>query len=78
MLSGETAGGKYPIHACKVMSKICFEAERIIDFKKIYQAISSVVHPNTEREMLASLCCQSALDLDSSIIICFTETGKMP
>jgi pyruvate kinase len=43
MLSGETAGGKYPVHAVKVMSKICFEAERILDFKKIFHIISHAI-----------------------------------
>lgn len=77
MLSGETANGKYPIQAVKVMSKICYEAERLLDFKKIYSIISHVIKPKNEGEMLASLCCQSALDLNASLIICFTETGRM-
>jgi len=76
MLSGETAGGKYPIEACTVMSKICFEAERILDYKKIYYRISHLVKPQTEGEMLASLVCQSALDQNAALIICYTETGK--
>lgn len=77
MLSGETANGRYPVNAVKVMSKICFEAERILDFKKIFSIISHAIKPKTERDLLAQLCCQSALDVDASLIICFTETGKM-
>ena len=53
MLSGETANGRYPVNAVKIMSKICFEAERILDFKKIFSIISHVIKPKTEWELLA-------------------------
>lgn len=33
MLSGESANGAYPIAAVTIMSKICCEAERCIDYK---------------------------------------------
>lgn len=77
MLSGETANGKYPVNAVKVMSKICFEAERILDYKKIFSIISNTIKPRTDRELLAQLCVQSSIDTDASLIICFTETGQM-
>merc|ERR1712190_667535 len=32
MLSGETAGGKFPINAVSIMRRICEEAEAIIDY----------------------------------------------
>ena len=36
MLSGESANGAYPIEAVTIMSKICCEAEKTIDYKRIY------------------------------------------
>ena len=36
MLSGETANGDYPLNAVTIMSKICVEAEKMIDYKRLY------------------------------------------
>jgi len=55
MLSGETANGKYSADACRIMSQICYEAERIIDHKKIFSIITKAVQPRTSRECIALL-----------------------
>jgi pyruvate kinase len=47
MLSGETASGKYPIHACSIMAKICYEAERTINYKLLHCLINKAVIPCT-------------------------------
>ena len=39
MLSGESAGGSYPLEAVTIMSKCCGEAERCLDYKRIYNDI---------------------------------------
>lgn len=36
MLSGETANGDYPLNAVTIMAKICVEAEKMIDYKRLY------------------------------------------
>merc|ERR1711953_891256 len=36
MLSGESANGAYPINAVTIMSKICVEAEKTIDYKRLF------------------------------------------
>ena len=37
MLSGESANGDYPLQAVTIMSKICVEAEKTINYKRLYQ-----------------------------------------
>merc|ERR1712050_137415 len=36
MLSGETAGGKFPLNAVSIMRRICEEAEAVIDYDSLY------------------------------------------
>ena len=37
MLSGESAMGKFPVEAIKVMSKICEETEKYVDYKLLFE-----------------------------------------
>merc|ERR1712224_350497 len=36
MLSGETAGGAFPLNAVTIMRRICEEAESVIDYPSLY------------------------------------------
>merc|ERR1711988_1887825 len=36
MLSGETAGGKFPLEAVSIMRRICEEAEAVVDYSSLY------------------------------------------
>jgi pyruvate kinase len=77
MLSGETAGGQFPIESCEVMSKICFEAERLINFEKLHKLMVEKIKPESPADIIASEATQTAMDIHAKIIICFSETGRM-
>merc|ERR1712166_1266120 len=78
MLSGECANGDYPINAVSIMSKICVEAEKTINYKRIFADIKSYTpSPVSTAEAVASALCSAVLDQsDISLIIVLTESGK--
>lgn len=79
MLSGECANGDYPINAVSIMSKICVEAEKTINYKRIFADIKSYTPtPVSTAEAVASAMCSAVLDQsDISLIIVLTESGKL-
>ena len=74
MLSAETAAGKYPVEAVKMMAKIVLETE-----SRILAAGQRAGQPGHVRLSVAETICESmahaAEDLDISAIAVFTETG---
>lgn len=76
MLSAETAAGKYPIEAVKMMAKIVVESEAQHPVMRGPEAGGPVGHL---RLSIAETICESmahaADDLDISAIAVFTETG---
>jgi pyruvate kinase len=79
MLSGECANGDYPINAVSIMSKICVEAEKTINYKRMYFDIKNYTPaPVSTAEAVASAMCSAVLDQpDISLIIVLTESGKL-
>ena len=78
MLSGETAGGDYPLNAVQIMAKTCVEAERMIDYKKVFNDMrmySPVPLPTAEA--VAAAACSTALDLNIDLIIVLTDSGRI-
>jgi pyruvate kinase len=75
MLSAETAAGKYPVEAVKMMAKIVSETESNLRDTSSYETH----HSNRVRLSIAETICESAAhaaeDLDVSAIAVFTESG---
>lgn len=78
MLSGESANGDYPIHAVTIMSRTCAEAERCIDYKKLYTEIKMQSSaPLGTSEAMGAAAVQTVLDLNIDLMIVVTESGSM-
>ena len=79
MLSGECASGDYPINAVSIMSKICVEAEKTINYKRVFNDLKMYTpSPVSTAEAVASAVCSAILDQkDISLIIVLTESGKL-
>lgn len=70
MLSGETASGKYPVEAVKMMDRIAVAAEESMDFTKLH------VHElPTSAHAIAHAACSMVVDMKASAIATFTKTG---
>ena len=80
MLSGESAGGDYPLQAVTIMAKICIEAEYQINHTELYQDIKdrSSARVISTKEAMASSVCQAVLDdQDTQLIVVLTVTGGL-
>lgn len=78
MLSGESANGDYPLNAVTIMAKICVEAEKMLDYKRIYNDLRLFTPgPLSTAESVASAAVSTVLDLNIDLIIVLTDTGKI-
>ena len=79
MLSGETAGGDFPIHSVHIMRRICEEAESVIDYYSLFNSIRDGVIASKQTldipESVASSAVKAATDASCKLIIALTETG---
>ena len=77
MLSAETAAGKYPVEAVKMMAKIVLETETQVRESSI-DAPTLASHGHAHLSIAETICesmAHAAEDLDISAIAVFTETG---
>ena len=79
MLTGESSNGDYPINAVSIMAKICVEAEKTINNKRILADVKLYTPPPLESaESVAATVCTSVQDQkDITLIIALTDTGKL-
>ena len=74
MLSGETAGGKYPVEALQAMVGIVTETESAIDYWKQFQK-QRVLPASNINDAITHTCCLTAKDLNASAILAATTSG---
>lgn len=73
MLSAETASGKFPVEAVKVMSRIALKAETGINYRDIH----TVVPPRGKAaEALALAACEIAEEVQAKAILACTRSGR--
>ena len=79
MLSGETAGGKYPIEAVQIMSEICKEAEGCINYLNVFDDVLTEQMRRgifSTGESVTSAAVSTARKINASVIIVLTEHGN--
>ncbi len=75
MLSAESAAGKYPVEAVKMMAKIVLETEaQMRELPGLYP-VRTQGHATTVPESICESMAHAANDLDIRAIAVFTETG---
>ncbi|MFA6748527.1 MAG: Pyruvate kinase [bacterium ADurb.Bin157] len=74
MLSGETAAGKHPVKAVKMMADIALEAEKAVGAVNFHYIL-----PGVERkleEVMAQCACEASYNACSKAIVTFTHSGN--
>ena len=74
MLSGETSVGEYPVEAVKVMAEVATKAEAALPYERMLVEKRRQLEPKTD-DAIAYNACQTAHQLDASLIVAFTESG---
>lgn len=75
MLSGETAMGKYPVEAVKMMAHIVEEAESHLDYSQYRQREQMINHTNNISAAVSYAAVSTAHDLNAKAIVTPTISG---
>jgi pyruvate kinase len=73
MLSGETAAGKYPVEAVRVMGEIAEETERHIDYRARFRTEAYQIRNRVDA--ISHAACTMAIDLDAQAIVVTSLSG---
>ena len=73
MLSGESAAGKYPVDAVRIMGEIAEETERHIDYERRFRREKFVIHDRVDA--ISHAACTMAIDLKASAIAVTSLSG---
>lgn len=74
MLSGETAAGKFPVEAVKMMVRIATRTEDDIDYEKRFYERARVDNPNIT-DAICHATCTTAYHLGARAILTVTQSG---
>ena len=74
MLSGETAGGQYPVESVAMMARIAEKAEGHINYANQYRALHRNINKNITNA-ISYAAVATANDLDAAAIVAITDTG---
>jgi pyruvate kinase len=74
MLSGETAGGKYPVEAIEMMVRIALKAESTIDYEAKYNANHENLSKNVTNA-ISFAAVSIAAEMGASCIVPVTDSG---
>lgn len=74
MLSAETAAGKYPVEAVKMMVRIAERTEDALDYGQLLQRRAAAA-PRTLTDAISHATCTTAQDLGAAAIITSTKSG---
>ncbi|CDW77623.1 pyruvate kinase [Stylonychia lemnae] len=78
LLNSETTIGKYPIEAIKTMNEVCMNAERHFSYRDFFiEMLTKAEKPMQTVEAVANSCVKSAFNLQSNVIICVTDIGRV-
>ena len=75
MLSGETAMGKYPVEALKMMCQICEDSEKHLDYNSYRQRRVSAENEKNISNAVCYSTVSTAHDLEATAIVAPTITG---
>merc|ERR1711983_249050 len=80
MLSGETANGEHPVNAVAIMARTCTEAESIVNFNGLYEAVRNstiLAYGKLDTaESIASSAVKTSIDIGAKVIIVCSQSGK--
>ena len=75
MLSGETAVGRYPVEAVRMMDRIARSAEAALDYPALLERRRNR-KGRSVADAIALATCQAAADLNLKAILCSTQSGS--